>query len=194
MYFNLSVTDCPLRAPIARASVDGQVLVETEASASNTTRALLNVSFGNPWMTDIRICVPKQGSLERCVLNTANQPCPNTGCFDWGSTETEALQDYWDLMVDGSPTAFAALDMLGFQTCRHHDNYDAEDKCAYTDVQYDWCNGTDGFSATFYMLEDYIGREVVVDVKYKTQLCGRRLNAGNAGTRSKRELSVITVV
>ena len=191
MYFNLSVTDCPLRTSMVQTIIEGHVIVDDEVSVVYPTRTLLNVSLGNPWMTDIRICVPKQGSLERCVLNTATQSCPNTGCFDWGSTETEALQDYWDLMVGGSPTAFAASSLLDFKTCRHHDDYDAVDKCTYTNIQYDWCNNTDGFSATFYMLEPYDDREVVIDVKYDAKICGRRLQSGPS---TKREMSVITVV
>ena len=191
MYFNLSVTDCPIRNQIVQTSIDGHVIVDTAVSVITPTRALLAVTEGNPWMTDIRICVPKQGSLERCVLNTATQPCPNTGCFDWADSETEALQDYWDLMVDGSPTAFAAGGYLDFKTCRHHDNYDSDDKCTHTNIQYDWCNNTDGFSAIFYMLEQYVDRQVVVDVKFDAQLCSRRLNSG---TGIKREMSVITIV
>lgn len=193
MYFNLSVSDCPLREHIVQTHVDGTVLVDSTAHLYLPTRALLTVSAGNPWMTDIRICVPKQGSLERCVLNTATQPCPNVGCFDWGESESEALQDSWDLMEDGSPTAFAAVDALAFQTCHHHEDY-VDPKCT-SNIQHSWCNGTDGFSAVLYMLEPYVEREIMIDIKFASHFCGRRLNTKQVQVQQvQRELSKIMIV
>lgn len=188
MYFNLSVVDCPVRNHIVETSITGSLEVSpTDVSVPLPLNAMLSITEGfDPWMTDVRFCIPKQHQLEKCVLGTASQPCPNRGCFDWDSTESEALENYWDFMVDGSMTSFSA--QTNILTCRYQEHYSLDDKCG---KGFQTNCTTDGFTVTPLFLQDYVGRQVVIDVKFVGHLCGRRLNSG---TGIKREMSVITIV
>lgn len=187
MYFNLSVVDCPFREHIVQTQLYGNLEVESEIHSTLPMAVSLTITEGfDPWMTDIRICVPKQQHLEQCVLNTATQSCPNIGCFDWGDTETEALEVYWDLMIDGAMTAFAAD--TNINTCRFPEHYVLAEKCG---KGFQGTCVTDGFTVTPLFLQDYIGHQVVIDVKFMGHFCGRRLQTGSS---TKRELSVITIL
>jgi hypothetical protein len=190
MYFNLSVVDCPIRENIVQTALQGSLTVGVDVSDLKTTLPMpvsLTITDGfDPWMTDVRICIPNQHQLEKCVLNTATQPCPNIGCFDWDDTESEALEFYWDLMIDGGMTSFSA--QTNIITCRQSEYYSAVEKCG---KGFQGTCTTDGFTVTPIFLQDYIGRQVVIDVKFVGHLCGRRLNSGLV---TKREMSVITIV
>ena len=89
-------------------------------------------------------------------------------------------------MVDGSMTSFSAQTNL--LTCRYQEHYSLDDKCG---KGFQANCTTDGFTVTPLFLQDYVGREVVIDVKFVGHFCGRRLNSG---TGIKREMSVITIV
>lgn len=188
MYFNLSVVDCPFREHIVETSITGSLEVSpTDVHVPLPVQVSLTITDGfDPWITHVRFCVPNQQHLEKCVLGTAGQPCPNIGCFDWGDTESEALEFYWDFMVDGNMTAFSAETNINM--CRHPEHYSAADKCG---KGFQGTCTTDGFTVTPLFLQDYIDREVVIDVKFAGHFCGRRLQSGPS---TKREMSVITVV
>ena len=189
MYFNLSIVDCPLRNYIAQTALDGYLDVVPKAAVrfNQPVQVSLSITDGfDPWMTDVRICIPNQKHLEKCVLNTATQPCPNIGCFDWEDTESEALENYWDLFVNGIMTSYAtATDIV---PCRRPEDYGKVDKCG---IGFQGLCTTDGFTVTPLFLQEYIGRQVVIDVQFSGHFCGRRLNSG---TITKREMSIITVV
>jgi hypothetical protein len=197
-YFNLSVVHCPIRDNIVQTHIDG--FLEVNPAVIHTTTPMhvsLTITDGfDPWVTDIRICIPnKQTNLVQCVLGTSTQPCPNIGCFDWGSSESEALEMSWDFMQGGNMTALAA--QTDIRTCRPHENYNAHDKCGNSGFQHG-CT-TDGFILTPIMLEPYLTEpyltngvlDVVIDVKFSGHFCSRRLNSGLV---TKREMSVITIV
>lgn len=196
-YFNLSVVDCPLQEHIVQTAITGSLEVSpTVIHTINPMQVELTVSDGDPWITDIRICIPnKQTNLVQCVLGTSNQPCPNIGCFDWGSSESEALEMSWDFMQGGNMTALSA--QTNIITCRPHEKYNHNDKCANGGFQYG-CT-TDGFTVTPVFFEPYMSGsylnggtlQAVIDVKFDSHFCGRRLNSGSG---VKREMSTITIV
>ena len=199
-YFNLSVVDCPIQEHLVQTAITGNLEVSPDKiHITVPMHVSLTVSDGfDPWMTDIRICIPNmQTNLVQCVLGTSAQPCPNTGCFDWGSSESEALEMSWDLMDGGNMTALAAQQILSLQTCRYHEKYNRHDKCGNSGFQHG-CT-TDGFTVTPVFFEQYLSEsylnggslKAVIDVKFAGHFCGRRLQSGPS---TKRELTVITVV
>ena len=203
-YFNLSVVDCPLGNDVQSVTyaVTGSLAVTpTNVRPSAPMHVLLTVSDSfDPWITDIRICIPNlHTNLVNCVLGTSTQACPNTGCFGWGSYESEALEMSWDLMQGGNMTAFAALQGLALQTCRYHEDYNkyrGNYKCG---VGFQHGCVTDGFTVTPTMFEPYLSDtylngktlQAVIDVRFVGLSCGRRLSSTNF---IKREISVIDIV
>ena len=175
-YFNLSISVCPHRDILHRtAAITGSVTVVpdifsgTDASTvyvESVTRVRVDTPDFSPWISDIRICVPKASYLESCVLDNAVQACPNTGCFDWGNTQSEALEFKTDLMVDGVVTSESRMSEYLFETCRDFRDYSRSnvEKCNRPGFA-SWCDA-DGFSFIPSMLLPYIGRYAVVDVKF----------------------------
>lgn len=198
-YFNLSVVDCPIQEHIVQTEITGNLEVSPDTiHITVPMHVSLTVSEGDPWMTDIRICIPNmQTNLVECVLGTATQPCPNIGCFDWGSSESEALEMSWDVMRGGNITALAAQQIVSLQTCRYHENYNYNDKCENDGFEHG-CT-TDGFTITPVFFEPYLSDsylnggslQAVIDVKFTSHFCGRRLQSGLG---RKREISVINIV
>ena len=116
------------------------------------------------WITDIQICIPKESSLKRCILNTDSLNCPYRGCFD---TPSIYLKKRLTLLSDSNYTSAAATasTALNLQFSRGYENY-AGDRCEnVTEVDFvrfsliSWAQG-------------FEGNEVAIDVKYDVPLCG----------------------
>jgi len=120
------------------------------------------------WMTDIQICIPKESSLKRCILNTDKLNCPFRGCFD---TPDIYLKKRLTLLSDGNYTSAAATASNAFnlQFSRGYEKY-AGDRCE---------NVTEVDFVRFSLIslsQEFEGDEVAIDVKYDVPMCdlGRR--------------------
>jgi len=115
------------------------------------------------WITDIQVCIPKESSLKKCILNTDSLNCPYRGCFD---TPLIYLKKRMTLLSDSNYTAAAATasNALNLQFSRGYENY-AGDRCE---------NVTEVDFARFSMIswaQEFEGKEVAIDVKYDIPLC-----------------------
>lgn len=120
------------------------------------------------WITDVQICIPKESTLKRCILNTDKLNCPFRGCFD---TPDIYLKKRLTLLSDGNYTSAAATASNAFnlQFSRGYEKY-AGDRCE---------NVTEVDFVRFSLIslsQEFEGDEVAIDVKYDVPMCeiGRR--------------------
>lgn len=120
------------------------------------------------WITDVQICIPKESSMKKCVLNSDKLNCPYRGCFDMPSIY---LKKRLTLLSDSNYTAAAATASNSFnlQFSRGYENY-AGDRCEEV-TEVDFVR----FSLISWA-QEYEGYDVAIDVKYEIPECpnGRR--------------------
>lgn len=139
--------------------------------------ASLSHADAETWLTDIVVCIPKNGPMKECILNGDIQ-CPYRGCFD---TPDYYLDYKITFLKDSNYTSAVTTSSNAFNVrfAKGYENYNGN-YCESTDVV-DWVS----FSL-FPIAAKYLDRDAVVDVKNVIPQCssGRRLseNSRRLGT------------
>lgn len=161
----ISVIECP-RAETILVSMVPTLNIHRSYYSVNASLELGDV---DSWITDVQVCVPREGPMKQCILNGDVQ-CPYRGCFD---TPDVYLDYKITFLKDSNYTAAITTSSNGFhmQFARGYDQYNG-DRCESVDAV-DWI--------MFSMLPismQYDGRDLVLDIKYDVPLCGhsRRLS------------------
>ena len=155
----ISLVDCPYGNNVVLSMVP-----ELHITRSFYT-VFLQMELGDisAWITDIQVCIPKETSLKKCILNTDRLNCPYRGCFD---TPLIYLKKRMTLLSNSNYTSAAATasNVLNLQFSRGYENY-AGDRCE---------NVTEVDFARFSMIswaQEFEGEEVAIDVKYDIPSC-----------------------
>lgn len=170
----VSVIECPRAHTVLVSTVPTLTISRTHYEVN----ASLSLGDVDAWITDVVLCIPREGPMKDCILN-GDMQCPYRGCYD----TPDVYLDYRITFLKDSNYTSAittSSNLFNMRFARGYENYNG-DRCDSTDAV-DWIS----FSMIS-LSEIYRNREAVVDIKHDVPLCGN----GRRLSEKSRQLGVV---